>query len=103
LGDSLMKHVVYTAQEVFSKRNAFATSQLGSHYNVIQSGLIGFTTENESTQPHVQERSVLNVTQGTILHVFLDIIYIHFLVSLLFVLWSLYSPRGTQILKHQGR
>jgi hypothetical protein len=42
LGDSLMKHMVHTTQEVFSKRNAFTTSQMSSHYNVIQSGFIGF-------------------------------------------------------------
>jgi hypothetical protein len=45
LGDSLMKDMIHTTQEVFSKRNAFTTSQMGSHYNVIQSGFIGFTTE----------------------------------------------------------
>jgi hypothetical protein len=73
LGDSLMKHMVYTTQEVFSKRNAFTTSQLSSHYNVIQSGFIDFTTENKSAQPHIQECSVLNFTQGTIFHVILDI------------------------------
>jgi hypothetical protein len=73
LGDSLMKHVVYSTQEVFSKRNAFTTSQLSSHYNVIQSWLIGFTTENKSAHSHVQECSILNVTQGTVLYVFLDI------------------------------
>jgi hypothetical protein len=53
LGDSLMKHMIYTTQEAFSKRDAFATSQMGSHYNVIQSRFIGFTTENKSAQPHV--------------------------------------------------
>jgi hypothetical protein len=46
---------------------------LSSHYNVIQSEFIGFTTENKSAQPHIQECSVLNFTQGTILHVILDI------------------------------
>jgi hypothetical protein len=32
------------------------------HYNVIQSGFIGFTTENKSAQPHVQECSVFDFT-----------------------------------------
>jgi hypothetical protein len=45
---------------------------MSSHYNVIQSGFIGFTTENKFAQPHVQECSVLNFTQGTVLHVILD-------------------------------
>jgi hypothetical protein len=40
---------------------------------VIQGRLIGFTTENKSAQPHVQECSIPNVTQGTVLYVFLDI------------------------------
>jgi hypothetical protein len=49
------------------------SSQMCSHCNVIQSWLIGFATENESTQPHVQERPVFDFTQRAVLHVILDI------------------------------
>jgi hypothetical protein len=76
LGDNLMKHVVYTAQEVFSKGNALTTSQLCSHYNMIQSRLIGFTTEDEPAQPHVQEGHVFDFTKRAIFHVILDIMFI---------------------------
>jgi hypothetical protein len=71
-----MKHVVYTAQEVFSKGDAFATSQLCSHYDMIQSGLIGFTAEDEPAQPHVQECPIFNFTKRAIFHVVLDIKFI---------------------------
>jgi hypothetical protein len=40
---------------------------------MIQRRLIGFTTENESAQPHVQECPVFDFTQRAILHVILDI------------------------------
>jgi hypothetical protein len=40
---------------------------------MIQSWLIGFTTENEPAQPHVQERLVFDFTQMAIFHVILDI------------------------------
>jgi hypothetical protein len=49
------------------------SSLIRSHGIVIQSWLIGFTTEDESTQPHVQECPVFNFTQGAIFHVILDI------------------------------
>jgi hypothetical protein len=68
--------VVYTAQEVFSKGEALTTSQLCSHYNMIQSGLIGFTTEDEPAQPHIQECPIFNFTKGVIFHMILDIIFI---------------------------
>jgi hypothetical protein len=71
-----MKHVVYTAQEVFFKGNALTTSQLCSHYNMIQSRLIGFTTEDEPAQPHIQEGPIFNFAKRAIFHVVLDIMFI---------------------------
>jgi hypothetical protein len=68
-----MEHMIHTPHEVFSKRNAITSSQTCSHCNMIQSWLIGFTAENESTQPHVQERPVFDFTQRAIFHVILDI------------------------------
>jgi hypothetical protein len=43
---------------------------------MIQSGFIGFTTENKPAQPHVQECPVFNFTQGAIFNVILDIKFI---------------------------
>jgi hypothetical protein len=43
---------------------------------MIQSRLIGFTTEDESAQPHVQEGSVFDFTKRAIFHVILDIMFI---------------------------
>jgi hypothetical protein len=40
---------------------------------MIQSGLIGFTAEDEPAQPHVQEYLVFDFTQRAIFHVILDI------------------------------
>jgi hypothetical protein len=50
-----------------------ASSQICGHGNMIQSWLIGFATEDESAQPHVQKCSVFNFTQGAIFHMILDI------------------------------
>jgi hypothetical protein len=73
LGDSLMKHMIHTTQEEFSESNVFTSSQMRSHCNMIQSGLIGFTAENEPAQPHVQECPVFNFTQRAIFHVILNV------------------------------
>jgi hypothetical protein len=54
-------------------RNTFTSSQIRSHCNMIQSGLIGFTAENEPAQPHIQECPVFDFTQRAIFHVILDI------------------------------
>jgi hypothetical protein len=40
---------------------------------MVQGWLIGFATEDESAEPHVQEGPVLNFSQRTIRHMFLDI------------------------------
>jgi hypothetical protein len=50
-----------------------ANCQIFSHRDMVQGWLIGFATEDESAQPHVQECPVLNFTQGTIFHMILDI------------------------------
>jgi hypothetical protein len=43
---------------------------------MIQSGLIGFTTEDKPAIPHIQECPIFNFTKGAIFHVILDIIFI---------------------------
>jgi hypothetical protein len=73
LRNSLMEHMIYTPSEIFAKGDAMTSSQICSHCNVIQSWLIGFTAEDESTQPHVQKCPVFNFTQGSVFHVILDI------------------------------
>jgi hypothetical protein len=57
-----MEHMIHTPYEILSKGDAMTSSQICSHCNVVQSWLIGFTTEDESTQPHVQERPIFNFT-----------------------------------------
>jgi hypothetical protein len=76
LGDSLVKHMVYAAQEEFSQGKTVATGQMGRHCDVVQGRLIGFTTEYESAQPHIQECSVFDGTQGIVFHVFQDVILV---------------------------
>jgi hypothetical protein len=76
LGDSLVKHMVYAAQEEFSQGKAVATGQMRRHCDVIQGRLVGFTTEDKSAQPHIQKCSVFNGTQGIVFHVFQDIILV---------------------------
>jgi hypothetical protein len=71
-----VKHVVYTAEEEFSKREAVTTGQMRCHHDVVQGGLIGFPTENKSAQPHIQKGSVFNFTQGIVLHVFHNVLLV---------------------------
>jgi hypothetical protein len=71
-----MKHMIYAAQEEFSQREAIATSQMSRHCDMVQSGLVGFATENESAQPHVQKSSVFNIAKGIVFHVLQDIILV---------------------------
>ncbi|EAZ07579.1 hypothetical protein OsI_29830 [Oryza sativa Indica Group] len=68
LMNGLMKHVINTSQEIFPERDKCACSQVFGHYYVIQSWLIGFTTENKSAQPRIQKGPVFNVSQRTIMH-----------------------------------
>jgi uncharacterized phage protein gp47/JayE len=76
LGNSLMKHMVYAAQEEFSQREAVATSQMSRHCDVVQGGLVGFATENKSAQPHIQKGSVFNITKGIVFHMLQDVILV---------------------------
>jgi hypothetical protein len=76
LGNCLMKHMVYTAQKEFSQRKAIATGQMDRHCDMIQSGFIGFATEDKSAQPHVQEGSVFNFAKGIVFHVLRNIILV---------------------------
>jgi hypothetical protein len=48
LGDSLMEHMIHTAQEEFSQREAITTSQMTRHCDMVQSGLVGLATEDKS-------------------------------------------------------
>jgi hypothetical protein len=68
--------MVHTAQEEFSKGEAVATDQMRRHCDVIQGRLIGFATEDESAQPHVQKCPVFNFTKGIVLHVLQDVILV---------------------------
>jgi hypothetical protein len=43
---------------------------------MIQSRLIGFTTEDEPAQPHIQEGPIFNFTKRAIFHMVLDIMLI---------------------------
>jgi hypothetical protein len=76
LGDSLVEHMVYTAQEEFSQGKAIATSRMSRHCDMVQGGLVGFSTENKSAQPHIQKGSVFNITKGIVFHVLQDIILV---------------------------
>jgi hypothetical protein len=68
--------MIYTAQEEFSQRKAVATGQMGRHCDVVQGRLVGFTTEEKSTQPHIQKCSVFNGTQEIVFHMFQDVILV---------------------------
>src|SRR6187551_1475546 len=72
----LMKHMINTSQQIFSQRDECASSQVFSHHNVVQSWLISFATKDESAQPHIQKGPVLNIRQGTIRHVILNILLV---------------------------
>jgi hypothetical protein len=71
-----MEHMIHTTQEVFSKKNTFTSSQMRSHCDMIQSGLISFTAENEPAQWHVQECPIFDFTQRAIFYVILDIWFV---------------------------
>jgi uncharacterized phage protein gp47/JayE len=68
LGDSLVKHMIYAAQEEFSQGEAVATGQMRRHCDVVQGRLVGFASENKSAQPHIQKGYVFNITKGIVFH-----------------------------------
>jgi hypothetical protein len=76
LGNGLMEHMVNTAQKEFSQRKTVATGQVARHCDMIQSGFVGFATEDKSAQPHVQEGSVFNFAKGIVFHVLRNIILV---------------------------
>jgi hypothetical protein len=76
LGNSLVKHMVYAAQEEFSQREATTTSQMSRHRDVVQGGLVGFAAENKSAQPHIQKGSIFNFTKGIVFHMRQNVILV---------------------------
>jgi hypothetical protein len=49
---------------------------MSRHCDVVQGGLVGFATENKSTQPHIQKGSVFNLTEGIVFHMRQNVILV---------------------------